>query len=53
MAKMDEAAEDAKKELDSLPKEAVEALSKWWAKWYATAGHKRLGRVLVEKSNGK
>jgi hypothetical protein len=22
----------------------------WWVKWYSKAGHKRLGRLLVEKS---
>lgn len=50
---MDTAAEDAKKELDSLPKEAVDVLAKWWAKWYTTAGHKRLGRVLIETNQTK
>lgn len=50
---MDAAALEAKKALDSLPKEAVEAIAAWWAKWYITAGHKRLGRVLIETNKTK
>lgn len=46
---MDAAAEEAKKELlNSIPQDAVERVSTWWAKWFITAGHKRLGRLLVE-----
>lgn len=47
LAKMDAAAEEAEKELATLDQKAVEALAAWWLKWYVTAGHKRLGRLLV------
>jgi hypothetical protein len=48
LAKMDAAAEEAERDLKSLDQEAVEALAAWWLKWYMTAGHKRLGRLLVK-----
>ena len=44
---MDTAALEAKHELDDLPTEQVAAMAEWWHKWYLTAGHKRLGRILV------
>jgi hypothetical protein len=47
LAKMDAAAEEAEKELGTLDQHAVEVLAAWWFKWYITAGHKRLGRLLV------
>jgi len=48
LAKMDAAAEEAEKELATLDRKAVEILAAWWLKWYITAGHKRLGRLLVK-----
>ncbi len=46
---MDNAAMKAADELAELPKEAVVVVAKWWKKWYMSAGHKRLGRVLIGK----
>ncbi|MGA8857879.1 MAG: hypothetical protein WB643_12050 [Candidatus Bathyarchaeia archaeon] len=48
LAKMDAAAEEAERDLASLDQEAVKALAVWWLKWYMTAGHKRLGRLLIK-----
>ena len=48
IAKMDEAATAAEKELAGLDAEAVIAVREWWRKYYLQAGHKRLGRILVK-----
>ena len=40
-------------ELKKLPAEQVKVVADWWAKHYMTAGHKRLGRLLVAISKGK
>jgi hypothetical protein len=48
LAKMDAAAEEAERELVTLDRAAVEVVAAWWLKWYITAGHKRLGRLLVK-----
>lgn len=48
LAKMDEAAEEAEKDLANLDQKAVEVLAAWWLKWFMTAGHKRLGRIMVK-----
>lgn len=48
LAAMDKAAEEAKKELDSFPPEHVASVAAWWKRNYTKAGHKRLGRLLVE-----
>jgi hypothetical protein len=55
LAKMDAAAEEAEKDLATVDQTAVMTLATWWLKWYTTAGHKRLGRLLVKiaKSNAK
>ncbi len=55
LAKMDAAAEKAEKDLGTLDRAAIEAIAAWWLKWYMTAGHKRLGRLLVRiaKSGAK
>ena len=45
---MDLAASNAQVELDQLPEEHTAAIAEWWHKWYLTAGHKRLGRIMVE-----
>lgn len=50
LAKMDAAAEDAKKEFNSIKGTghiALDVLSGWWKRWYPKAGHKRLGRILM------
>jgi len=41
----------AEKSLDeSVSKESVEAVSTWWNKWFMIAGHRRLGRLLRDKT---
>ena len=47
LAKMDAAAKEAEKDLGTLDRAATEAIAAWWLKWYVTAGHKRLGRILI------
>ena len=49
----DDAAAVAAEELKKLPAEQVKLVADWWAKFYMTAGHKRLGRLLVAISKGK
>ncbi len=49
----DEAAAVAAEELKKLPAEQVKVVADWWAKHYMSAGHKRLGRLLVAISKGK
>jgi hypothetical protein len=49
----DEAAAIAAEELKKLPLEQVKIVADWWAKYYMSAGHKRLGRLLVALSKGK
>lgn len=49
LREMDQAAESAKAELiANVDHWSARALATWWAKWYLTAGHKRLGRLLIE-----
>lgn len=50
-ARMDAAATDAQQELDKLEEqypEGVAAIAKWWNEHYGPAGHKRLGRILIQ-----
>jgi hypothetical protein len=47
LAEMDAAARKAEEELATLDQATVETIAAWWLKWYLTAGHKRLGRLLV------
>jgi len=49
----DEAAAIAAEELKKLPQDQVKVVADWWAKYYMTAGHKRLGRLLVAVAKGK
>jgi hypothetical protein len=51
--RFDEAALVAAEELKKLPAEQVKVVADWWAKHYMSAGHKRLGRLLVAVSKGK
>jgi Protein of unknown function (DUF1156) len=49
MRKINNAAGAAHKELlEHLDDWSARAVTKWWAKWYLKAGHKRLGRLLVD-----
>jgi hypothetical protein len=49
MREMDNASGDAKKELlEHVDEWSVRAVATWWTRWYLKAGHKRLGRLLVE-----
>ncbi len=48
LAEMDAAAGEAGRDLATLDQAAVETVAAWWLKWYMTAGHKRLGRLLVK-----
>jgi len=49
MKRMNEAAEEAREELVSnLETWRARDVAIWWKKWYMRAGHKRLGRMLVE-----
>jgi hypothetical protein len=49
MKEMDDAASTAKKELlEHLDRWSAKAVASWWAVWYLKAGHKRLGRILVD-----
>ena len=44
---MDNAATEAEEDLNNLPDEVVNPMADWWYKWFMKAGHKRLGRILV------
>ncbi len=44
---MDEAAEQAKQDFQTLPEETRKLAAGWVRKWYLKAGYKRLGRFLV------
>jgi hypothetical protein len=47
---MDAAAANAAKEFQATW--TAQEVAKWWKKWYLTAGHKRLGRILVQSAGG-
>ena len=47
---MDAAAEEAKHELNQLNLEAIAEVAKWFKRWYMQAGHKRLGRILIQEA---
>lgn len=44
------AAKEAIADLENLEEAAVKSMAAWWTKWYLKAGHKRLGRLLVDIS---
>lgn len=49
---MDKAALMARAELQQHASEwRTKDVAQWWKKWYMKAGHKRLGRVLVQLSS--
>ena len=44
---LDTAATAAAAEFKLLDQGVREAFGAWWEKWYAEAGHKRLGRIVL------
>jgi len=46
--RMDNAAVDAQNDLEDVSDEALNIIANWWRKWVSKAGHKRLGRVLLQ-----
>jgi len=46
--KMDNSAGDAQNDLEDVSDEALNMVANWWRKWVRDAGHKRLGRVLLQ-----
>ena len=50
MAEMEQSAEVARNELETLELDAdtLRKLKNWWRRHYQAAGHKRLGRILME-----
>lgn len=50
--KMEEAAGEARKELDSktinASSDPVKEVANWMKKWYPQAGYKRLSKILIE-----
>ena len=46
--RMDNAAVDAQNDLEDVSDEALKEIANWWRKWVGDAGHKRLGRVLLQ-----
>ncbi len=54
MAKMDEAAAEARTKLEkNIGSWSALDVAAWWKDWYMRAGHKRLGRILVELAKKK
>lgn len=48
LQEMDDAAKAAEKELlEHFDQWSARVLAEWWNKWYVKAGHKRLGRILL------
>ena len=50
MVEMEQSAEVARNELETLELDAdtLSKLKNWWQRHYQLAGHKRLGRILME-----
>ena len=50
MVEMEQSAEVARNELETLELDAdtLSKLKNWWRRHYQLAGHKRLGRILIE-----
>ena len=48
---MDNAATEAEDELSNTTdpnlQPGIDFMTQWWYRWFITAGHKRLGRILV------
>jgi len=45
---MDNAAVDAQNDLEDVSDEALKEVANWWRRWVSKAGHRRLGRVLLQ-----
>lgn len=48
---MDNAANEAEKDLESIPNDILLPTAKWVRSWYLKAGYKRLGKILVNAAN--
>jgi hypothetical protein len=48
MQAMDNAANEAEKDLENIPNDQLLVTARWFTKWYRKAGHKRLGKILVK-----
>jgi hypothetical protein len=48
MDAMDKAAEDAEKEFKAMSQHITVPIARWWSQHYMKAGHKRLGRMMVQ-----
>jgi hypothetical protein len=48
MEGMDKAAEVAEKEFKAMSQHLTVPMARWWLKHYGKAGHKRLGRIMVQ-----
>ena len=46
-AEMDSARDQAETALSNLPRDVVKTMADWWNQWYLSAGHRRLGRLLL------
>lgn len=45
----DAAADEALEEIrENINQWTAKDIAAWWKRWYMTAGHKRLGRILVK-----
>jgi hypothetical protein len=54
MAKMDEAAAEARTKLEkNIGSWSALDVAAWWKESYMSAGHKRLGRILVDLARKK
>jgi len=45
---MENAAVDAQNDLENVSDEALTEVANWWRRWVSKAGHRRLGRVLLQ-----
>jgi len=45
---MDIAAAAAEQDLEDVDDDALAIVATWWRKWYISAGHKRLARILLQ-----
>lgn len=48
MAGMDQSALEAEQEFKAMSQHLTVPVARWWQKHYAKAGHKRLGRMMVQ-----
>lgn len=45
--RMEDAANEAEQDLESLSNDVVQPMAQWFQKWYLKAGHRRLSRIMV------